>query len=183
MVGPGTGLAPFRGFLQERQHQRVTENKQVGESHLFYGCRKKAEDYLYRDELEAYVADGTCKLYAAFSREQPHKVSFSRNHLYTNMNLYMITYISIQIYIYFFSLRSKIYVTHLLAERMDLVWNVIGVQSGHFYVCGDARTMARDVHQIVLKTLQEKGGMSPEESEKYFKKMESQRRYCTDVWS
>lgn len=149
MVGPGTGLAPFRGFLQERQHQRVTEGKQVGDSHIFYGCRKSTEDFLYKEELEAFVADGTCKMYTAFSREQAEKV----------------------------------YVTHRLSEQMDLVWDVIGVRGGHFYVCGDARTMARDVHQIVLKTLREKGGMTPEEAEKYFKKMESQRRYCTDVWS
>ncbi|XP_022665384.1 NADPH--cytochrome P450 reductase-like [Varroa destructor] len=149
MVGPGTGLAPFRGFLQERQHQRVVENKQVGESHLFYGCRKRNEDFLYPEELNAFVADGTCKMYVAFSREQEH----------------------------------KIYVTHLLAKEMDLVWDVIGVKGGHFYVCGDARTMARDVYQIVLKTLREKGGMSSADAEKYLKKMESQRRYCTDVWS
>ena len=149
MVGPGTGLAPFRGFLQERHHQRTVENKQVGESHLFYGCRKSAEDFLYREELEGYVAEGTCKLYTAFSREQPEKV----------------------------------YVTHLLKERMDLLWNIIGEQNGHFYVCGDARTMARDVHKIVMTMLQEKGKMTLAEAEKYFKKMESQRRYCTDVWS
>lgn len=73
--------------------------------------------------------------------------------------------------------------THLLAKEMDLVWDVIGVKGGHFYVCGDARTMARDVYQIVLKTLREKGGMSSADAEKYLKKMESQRRYCTDVWS
>lgn len=85
MVGPGTGLAPFRGFLQERQHQRVVENKQVGESHLFYGCRKRNEDFLYPEELNAFVADGTCKMYVAFSREQEHKVRCLDLRLFRNL--------------------------------------------------------------------------------------------------
>lgn len=74
MIGPGTGLAPFRGFIQERDFYKK-EGRQVGESVLYYGCRKKAEDYLYENELEEYVGNGSLsKLNVAFSRDQGHKV-------------------------------------------------------------------------------------------------------------
>ncbi|MBI5514089.1 MAG: cytochrome P450 [Deltaproteobacteria bacterium] len=69
LVGPGTGLAPFRGFLQERAAQRRA-GARVGKTYLFYGCRGPSQDYLYRQELEAWAADGTLDgLFLAFSRE------------------------------------------------------------------------------------------------------------------
>lgn len=74
MIGPGTGLAPFRGFLQER-HLMLQQNKPLGETILYFGCRKKSEDFLYEDELNQYLENKTItKLYLAFSRDQPEKV-------------------------------------------------------------------------------------------------------------
>jgi cytochrome P450 / NADPH-cytochrome P450 reductase len=68
MVGAGTGLAPFRGFLQQRAAQRA-EGADVATSLLFFGCRTSEDDYLYRDELSRYQADGVVKVDAVFSRE------------------------------------------------------------------------------------------------------------------
>nr|AKQ53336.1 NADPH-cytochrome P450 reductase [Tetranychus cinnabarinus] len=74
MIGPGTGLAPFMGFIQERQWM-LDQGKPLGEAILYYGCRKQAEDYLYEQELAASLKSGALtKLYAAFSRDQPEKV-------------------------------------------------------------------------------------------------------------
>lgn len=70
MVGPGTGIAPFRSFIQER-----AVNKASGRSWLFFGDQHAATDFLYRDELEKYQQDGVLtKLDAAFSRDSAQKV-------------------------------------------------------------------------------------------------------------
>jgi len=68
MIGAGTGLAPFRGFLQERAAQRAN-GASVATSLLFFGCRTSSDDYLYEDELRRYEADGVVGVDAVFSRE------------------------------------------------------------------------------------------------------------------
>ena len=148
MVGPGTGLAPFRGFIQERAWQKE-QGKNVGETHLYFGCRNKDIDYIYRDELEKYEADGVLKLHTAFSRDQGQKV----------------------------------YVTHRLRENAAEFWRLIGEENAHFYICGDAKMMAKDVHDIVTDIVRDHGGKTQEEAEAYVKKMEAQKRYSADVWS
>ncbi|KAK3930967.1 NADPH--cytochrome P450 reductase [Frankliniella fusca] len=148
MIGPGTGLAPFRGFIQERA-LAVEEGKPVGETILYFGCRKRSEDFLYEEELTEYEKKGVLKLHLAFSRDQA----------------------------------KKVYVTHKLQENAEEIWRVLGENNGHVYVCGDARSMAKDVHNIILKVVQEKGKMSEQEAIAYVKKMEAQKRYSADVWS
>ncbi|XP_045475185.1 NADPH--cytochrome P450 reductase isoform X2 [Harmonia axyridis] len=149
MIGPGTGFAPFRGFIQERNEARES-GKPVGDTILYFGCRKKSEDYIYQEELEAYEKSGLLKLHLAFSRDQPEKV----------------------------------YVSHLLEKNADELWNVIKEESGgNLYICGDARTMAADVRNIILKVIQEKGSMTEQQASSFMKKMETQKRLSTDVWS
>ncbi|PGG78695.1 NADPH--cytochrome reductase [Bacillus toyonensis] len=67
MVGPGTGIAPFRGFLQARKSMKIN-GESLGEAHLYFGCRSPQEDYLYQEELEQTQKEGIMVLHTAFSR-------------------------------------------------------------------------------------------------------------------
>lgn len=70
MIGPGTGIAPFRAFLQERRATGAT-----GRNWLFFGGQHAATDYLYREELEEFVSDGLLhRLDLAWSRDQAEKI-------------------------------------------------------------------------------------------------------------
>ncbi|MEZ5085279.1 MAG: flavodoxin domain-containing protein [Tessaracoccus sp.] len=70
MIGPGTGIAPFRGFLQERAARGAT-----GKNWLFFGDQHRASDFIYADEIEQYAASGLLtRLDLAFSRDQQEKI-------------------------------------------------------------------------------------------------------------
>ena len=149
MVGPGTGLAPFRGFLQERAAQKAS-GKALGPAFLFFGCRRKSEDYIYEEELAQYMRDGDLAvLEEAFSREGSEKV----------------------------------YVQDRLMERAAEVWDLLKGGRGVFYVCGDAKHMARDVNRALLKVVeQERPCASSEEAEVVLQDLVHQKRYLRDVW-
>ncbi|PKS09109.1 hypothetical protein jhhlp_003723 [Lomentospora prolificans] len=75
LIGPGTGVAPFRGFVQERAKQ-AEDGVEVGQTILFFGCRKQTEDFLYQSEWEERkkVLGDKFELVTAFSRDGPKKV-------------------------------------------------------------------------------------------------------------
>ena len=88
MIAAGTGMAPFRGFLQERAAM-ARQGVPVGPSVFFFGCRDPEVDYLYADELEAYEAEGVAELAVAFSRRPDqgrtyvqHMIERDRDHVW-----------------------------------------------------------------------------------------------------
>jgi sulfite reductase (NADPH) flavoprotein alpha-component len=73
MIGAGTGIAPYRAFLQQRSHA-LSSSIQKPRFWLFFGERNQAFDFYYEQELTRYVNQGLLKLSAAFSRDQQHKI-------------------------------------------------------------------------------------------------------------
>lgn len=143
MVGPGTGVAPFRGFLQER---RALGHR--GLNWLFFGDRHRAENFYYRDDLEDMAGDGLLsRLDLAFSRDQPERV----------------------------------YVQHKMLDYGADVWRWLD-DGGHFYVCGDATRMAKDVDAALTTIIQRHGGLSSEAAHDYKRELVAEKRYVRDVY-
>lgn len=143
MCGPGTGIAPFRAFLEEREAIGAK-----GRNWLFFGDQRRATDFLYQEQLERWVANGhLARLDLAFSRDQA----------------------------------EKLYVQHRMLERAAELW--AWLQDGaHFYVCGDASRMAKDVDAALHQVAQQAGGLSVDAAADYVAKLKADKRYQRDVY-
>lgn len=143
MVGPGTGIAPFRAFLQEREAQGAE-----GKNWLFFGNPHFTQDFLYQVEWQRYVKSGLLsKISLAFSRDQANKIYVQDRLREAGLELYQ--------------------------------WLEAGA---HFYVCGDANHMAKDVQEALLDVIAEHGQKSREEAEEYLSELRRAKRYQRDVY-
>ncbi|HEX8237249.1 MAG TPA: sulfite reductase subunit alpha [Abditibacteriaceae bacterium] len=143
MVGPGTGVAPFRAFLQERAATNAR-----GKNWLLFGDQRHDCDFLYRHELEDYSRSGLLtRLDTAFSRDQ----------------------------------EKKIYVQHRMQENGAELWRWLEA-GAHFYVCGDAQRMARDVDATLHAIVAEHGQMSEAAAKSYIADLTRTQRYQRDVY-
>lgn len=143
MVGPGTGIAPFRAFMQQLE---VSEKRTP--SWLFFGDRNFTTDFLYQTEWQQYLKEGILtKADVAFSRDQTHKQ----------------------------------YVQHRMLENGKELYNWL--ESGaHFYVCGDAKNMAKDVDLALKQIIQQQSGVTLEKAEEYIKNLQLSNRYQADIY-
>ncbi|MBV9455041.1 MAG: cytochrome P450 [Rubrobacter sp.] len=85
MIAAGTGLAPFRGFLQERAAIEA-QGERVGPSSLYFGCRHPQQDYIYEEELEEFAREGITELECAFSRLEGQPKTYVQNSIKTQQD-------------------------------------------------------------------------------------------------
>lgn len=143
MVGPGTGVAPFRAFMQERVATGAT-----GRNWLFFGDQKRACDFLYEEEWLAWQHEGKLtRLDVAFSRDQT----------------------------------EKIYVQDRMRAAGAELWAWIR-GGAHFYVCGDAKRMAKDVDAALHEIIALHGGMDAVAAAAFVKQLKKEERYLRDVY-
>ncbi len=147
MVGPGTGIAPFIAFLQQREFERKNLGAK-GENWLFFGDQKRSVDFLYEEQLTEWKVTGV------LSRLD---VAFSRDH------------------------QEKVYVQHRMKEQGAEVYRWLE-NGSYFYVCGDARRMAKDVDQALLEIVAKYRSDSVEEAKEYLKELRAVGRYSVDVY-
>ncbi|KAK3541616.1 hypothetical protein QTP86_033064 [Hemibagrus guttatus] len=198
MVGPGSGVAPFIGFLQQRsvawvvcsifspslvallpvrtldmgclarsilkfgfcQKEKERERNQdsaFGETWLFFGCRHKDRDFIFREELERFVENGTLNHL---------KVCFSRAETDANG-----------------SEPKPKYVQHNLVLHAEHVTRILLKENGCLYVCGDAKNMAKDVNDTLTEIIGQELQLDKLDSMKTIAKLREEKRYLQDIWS
>ena len=143
MVGPGTGIAPFRAFMQDRVAAGAT-----GRNWIFFGDQRRTTDFLYEEEWLEYLAKGQLnRLDTAFSRDQA----------------------------------TKIYVQDRMREAAAELWAWLE-RGAYFYVCGDAKRMAKDVDAALHEIVARGGGFTTGSAADYVKQMKKDDRYLRDVY-
>ena len=143
MVGPGTGIAPFRAFLQEREKRGAK-----GMNWLFFGDQHRKYDFLYEQELGHMSDTGLLtRLDLAFSRDQ----------------------------------KEKIYVQNRMLENSYSLFKCLE-EGGHFYVCGDASKMAKDVDKALFEVIKHQGSFTDEQTTDYINLLKKEKRYLRDVY-
>jgi len=144
MVGPGTGIAPFRSFIQDRAAKGAK-----GKNWLFFGDQRVKTDFLYQAEWEKALADGLLtRLDCAWSRDQDY----------------------------------KIYVQDKIREAGAEIWKWINDEGAYFFICGDAKRMAKDVETALLEIFKKHGGLDDAGAAAKLKDLRTAGRYQKDVY-
>jgi len=144
MVGPGTGIAPFRSFVQDRAAKGAK-----GKNWLFFGDQRVKTDFLYQAEWEKALADGLLtRLDCAWSRDQDY----------------------------------KIYVQDKIREAGAEIWKWINAEGAYFFICGDAKRMAKDVEAALLEIFKTHGGLDDAGAAAKLKDLRTDGRYQKDVY-
>lgn len=158
MVGPGTGVAPFVGFLQHREKlQEQHPDGNFGAMWLFFGCRHKDRDYLFREELRHFLKTGVLThLKVSFSRDAAPEEEEEAPAKYVQDNL---------------------------QHHSQQVARTLLQENGYIYVCGDAKNMAKDVNDALVEIISKEAGVDKLEAMKTLATLKQEKRYLQDIWS
>ncbi|XP_068336164.1 NADPH-dependent diflavin oxidoreductase 1 isoform X3 [Pyrus communis] len=153
LIGPGTGCAPFRGFVEERAIQSLTES--TAPVLFFFGCRNEDNDFLYKDFWLSNSQDGGVLseakgggFYVAFSRDQPQKV----------------------------------YVQDKMREHSEKVWKLL-MEGAAIYVAGSSTKMPADVLLAFEEIVSKESELPQESAARWLRELENAGRYHVEAWS
>ena len=162
MIGPGTGVAPMRSLIWERQAWNMQPGGTIdgydsgnqenywsnGRSVLFFGCRNEDSDYFFRHEWNELEKTTSFKVFTAFSRDQI----------------------------------QRIYVQDVIKSHGELVYDILGRSQGIVYVCGSSGKMPMAVREALVSVFQTFGNLEREKAELYLSAMEKESRYKQETW-
>jgi len=153
LIGPGTGCAPFRGFIAERAIQN--QSNPTAPILFFFGCRKEEDDFLYSNFWISHSQTGGVLskekgggFYVAFSRDQPQKV----------------------------------YVQHKMRDHSQEIWDLLG-KGASVYVAGSSTKMPSDVMAAFEEIISKEGGVPKEAAVRWLRALEKAGRYHVEAWS
>jgi sulfite reductase alpha subunit-like flavoprotein len=165
MIGPGTGIAPMRSFLEDRIYHNSTGKcrkflplfplrifltyGECLENTLFVGCRYQHKDYYYKEQWEGYVNKHQLELHTAFSRDQ----------------------------------NSKIYVQDLIRQQAHALWRLIDEKKSKVLLSGSSNKMPEQVAFAFKELFMEQGGLDAEQAELYFSRMEKSGQFQQECWA
>ncbi|KAI3667033.1 hypothetical protein L6452_42075 [Arctium lappa] len=155
LIGPGTGCAPFRGFVEERALEEESKSTPTAPILFFFGCRNEQNDFLYKDFWLSHLQNGGILsqekgggFYVAFSRDQPHKV----------------------------------YVQHKMHEQSVKVWDLLS-KGAAVYVAGSSNNMPSDVLVAFEEIVSREGGVSKEAAVRWLRMLEKGGKYHVEAWA
>jgi len=154
MAGLGTGAAPFRAFIQHRAYL-ASQNIPIGPLIYYFGSRHRSQEYLYGEELEAYVGAGIITHAGfAFSRDQKKKIYIQHKMLEDGK---------------------------MLAEMLGDLQETENTAKGVFYLCGPTWPVP-DVYEALLGALGEYGGYTREAAMEHIENLKEEERYVLEVY-
>jgi methionine synthase reductase len=157
MVGPGTGVAPFIGFLKQR-YQLSLQKKKLGSAWLFTGFRNQKLDYLFEKELNFFHNDAKIldNLIVAFSRDGS-----------TDEESEELKYVQ----------------HHIMKYGKEIISVMLYNNDSKFYICGDANGMAKEVNQTLISILCKHGELTNMEAVEKISVWKKEKRLLMDIWS
>lgn len=190
LVGPGTGVAPMRAVLQDRIEdlnqlppsppQSVLAIPAQAQTVLFFGCRRRNDDFLYADEFTKYTEcmDESALTSSQSSSSVDSTPNASGKHMTQSSSRSSILVIPA------FSQEQlqKNYVTHEIRRHQDMVWKMLQ-QGGHVFVAGSAKRMPSDVRAALRDAAVQAGRLDVTAADALLAAMARERRYTVEAWS
>eukprot|EP00946_MAST-07B_sp_MAST-7B-sp1_P001210 g1210.t1 len=182
LIGPGTGIAPIMSLLQHRFALRRGSSEcadQVVQDMVFFGCRHRSKDFLFREELSRMCDTKSLSSHgggATLNENIDDKVSGSEDEMSPD---------PAQLYVAFSRDQpQKVYVQHKLAEQADKVWALLDPSrgNGRVVISGSSKRMPQDVLAVLKRIAILKGKLSQQEADRFFRTLQRRGKYVLEAW-